>query len=233
MKDPIGQAILDFARTGKNKDIIVKSDICDDDVIPSSYLFRSFEEMPLIEQIALKKCTGNVLDVGAAAGIHTSYLKEQELDVRCIDISEKSVEYLKSVGHSAEKTNFFEVEEQKFDTVLMLMNGLGIAGSLSNLDLTLLKAKSLLKENGRIIADSSDIKYLYQDDDGSMLIDLNTEYYGNFKFQMVYDEHISDWFDWLYVDFDKLQLVANKIGLSVEKIYEEDNHYLVEIKMAL
>ncbi len=229
MKDAIGQAILDYAKTGKNKNIIVKSDICDDDVIPSEYLFRSYEEMPAIEQVALKRCVGKILDVGAAAGIHASYLKEQNLDVHCIDISEKSVEHLKSIGHSAECINFFDVEDQKYDTVLMLMNGLGIAGSLSKLELLLLKAKSLLAKNGKIIADSSDIKYLYQDEDGAMWLDLNAEYYGNFNFQMVYGEYKTDWFEWLYVDFEKLELAATKVGLAVNKIYDEDDHYLVEM----
>ncbi|HIP31385.1 MAG TPA: class I SAM-dependent methyltransferase [Crocinitomicaceae bacterium] len=231
MKDPIGQAILDYVKKNINKDIIVKSDICDDDVIPSAYLFRSYEEMPAIEQVALKRCSGETLDVGAAAGIHASYLKERGLEVHCIDISEKSVDYLKSNGHSAECIDFFDVEDQKYDTVLMLMNGLGIAGSLSNLELLLLKAKSLLTENGKIIADSSDIKYLYQDEDedGAMWLDLNAEYYGNFKFQMVYGEHTSDWFDWLYVDFEKLEIAASKIGLSVNKMYDENDHYLVEM----
>ena len=231
MKDPIGQAILDFAKTGKNKDIIVKSDICDDDVIPSEYLFRSYDEMPEIEQVALKKCTGKVLDVGAAAGIHATYLKSKGLNVHCIDISEKSVDYLQSIGHSAECINFFDLEEQKYDTVLMLMNGIGIAGSLSNLELTLLKAKSLLKENGKIICDSSDIKYLYQDESGATWLDLNAEYYGNFKFQMVYEEHVSDSFDWLYVDFEKLETAATKLGLSVNKLFDENDHYLVELKI--
>jgi len=136
---------------------------------------------------------------------------------------------LQSIGHSAEKIDFFDVEEQKFETILLLMNGLGIAGSLSNLELLLLKAKSLLTENGKIIADSSDIKYLYQDDDGSVLVDLNAEYYGNFKFQMVYGEHETDWFDWLYVDFEKLEIAAKKARLSVKKIFDEDDHYLVEM----
>ena len=231
MKDPIGQAILEYAKTGINKDIVVKSDICDDDVIPSEYLFRSYDEMPAIEQVALKRCKGKIIDVGAAAGIHASYLKEHDLDVHCIDISKKSVEHLKAIGHSAECINFFDVEDQKYDTVLMLMNGLGIAGSLSKLELLLLKAKSLLTENGKIIADSSDIKYLYQDEDGAMWLDLNAEYYGNFNFQMIYGEHTSDWFEWLYVDYDKLATAANNVGLAIAKIYEENDSYLVEMKM--
>ena len=230
LKDPIGKAIIDFSETGKSIDIIVKSDICDDDIIPSEYLFRSFEEMPEIEQVALKKCSGKILDVGAAAGIHAKYLIENKLSVDCIDISPLSISYLKSIGLSAENINFFDYQAKTYDTILMLMNGIGIAGQLSNLERTLQKAYSLLNSDGRLICDSSDIKYLYQDDNGAMWVDLSTEYYGNFKFQMIYDEHTSDWFDWLYVDFDKLKTAAEKIGFSVNKIFDENDHYLVELK---
>ncbi len=231
LNDPIGEAILDYSKTGKNKDIVVKSEICDDDVIPSEYLFRSFEEMPDIEQLALKRCHGSVLDVGSAAGIHASYLIEQGFNVDCIDISAKSVKYLKDKGLNAEQINFFDKEEKRYDTILMLMNGVGIAGKLSNLELLLLKAKSLLKKNGRLLCDSSDIKYLYQDEEEGLWVDLNTEYYGNFKFQMTFNEHDSDWFDWLYVDFNKLKLAAEKCGFTIQKLHEEDNQYLAELTL--
>ena len=231
LNDPIGQAILDYSNTGINKNIIVKSDICDDDIIPSEYLFRSFEEMPPIEQLALKRASGSVLDVGSAAGIHASYLIEQGLNVDCIDISAKSIEFLKEKGLNAEHINFFDVDDKKYDTILMLMNGVGIAGDLSNLELLLLKAKSLLKKGGKLLCDSSDIKYLYQDDEEGLWVDLNTAYYGDFKFQMIFNEHDSGWFNWLYVDFDKFKLAAEKCGFSINKLHEEDNQYLAELML--
>lgn len=230
-KDPIGQAILDYSQTGVNKNIIVKSDICDDDIIPSEYLFRPYEEMPILEQLALKRCSGSVLDVGSAAGIHASYLIEKGLSVDCIDISEKSIEYIKSKGINAEQINFFDVEDKKYDTVLMLMNGVGIAGDLSRLELLLLKAKSLLNPGGKLLCDSSDIKYLYEDDENGHWIDLNAEYYGNFKFQMTYRNHESDWFDWLYVDFDKFKVAGEKCGFTAQKLHEEENQYLAELTL--
>ena len=66
------------------------------------------------------------------------------------------------------------------------MNGIGIAKNLANLENTLLRAKGMLNENGKILCDSADIKYLYEDNDGGMWVDLNTTYYGNFKFQMTF-----------------------------------------------
>ena len=229
LNDPIGQAILDYNESKKSVDIIVESDICDDDIIPSEYFFRSFNEMPKIEQEALKRCTGKTLDIGAAAGTHAKYLKKNGIDVTCIEISSKSVDFLKSQKITAERINFFDIEGQEYNTLLMLMNGIGIAGKLSNLEYTLIKAKSLLVSGGKLLCDSSDLKFLYEDDKGAMWVDLNTAYYGDFKFNMTYKEHSSGWFDWLYVDFKNFEKIALKVGFSVEKIIDIDDQYLVEL----
>lgn len=231
LNDPIGQAILDYAKTGRSEDIIVKSDLCDDDVIPSAYLFRSYDEMPRIEKVALSKCKGKIIDIGAGAGPHASYLIKKGHSVKCIDISPGSIEYLASLGIDAERTNLIGVDEKKYDTILMLMNGIGISGTLSNLESTLIATKAILNKNGKIICDSCDIKYLYEDEEGGMWVDLNTEYYGNFKFQMHYGKHTSEWFNWLYVDYDNLTTIAEKAGFSITKLAEQENQYLVELKL--
>lgn len=229
--DPIGKAILEYAETRRENDIIVASDLCEDDIIPLEVLFRKYDEMPDLEIMALTKCTGKILDVGAGAGAHALYLQELGKDVRCIDVSEGAVSYLKSMDLDARKIDFFDLKNEKYDTILMLMNGIGIAGSLSNLENTLEHAKSLLNEGGRILCDSTDIKYLYEDEDGSMLVNLNSEYYGNFRFQMKYKKELGPWFDWLYVDFDNLFQVAQKIGLKARRVYELDDNYLAEITL--
>lgn len=230
--DPIGKGILDYAEHRHPGDIIVMSDICEDDIIPLEVLFRKFDDMPELEQIALEACEGKVLDVGAGAGAHAKYLRELELDVQCIDISKGAVENLLEMDFPARQINFFDLKEEQYDTILMLMNGIGIAGTLANLEKTLAQAKSLLASGGKILCDSSDIKYLYQDDDGSMWTDLNSEYYGNFRFKMKYKGEVGAWFDWLYVDFDNLFQAAKNVGLKASKIYDEDDHYLAEITLA-
>lgn len=226
--DPLGHIILDYAKDGVERNVLVESEICDDDIIPASYLFRSYSEMPKMEQIALSHCSGTILDIGAGSGIHSSYLIEKGLDVKAIDVSPGAVEYMHSQGINAAVENFFDITEQ-YDTLLMMMNGIGIAGSLANLERTLLHAKSMLRENGQLLCDSTDIKYLYMDDEGGMWIDLNTEYYGNFRFRMSYADQSTDWFDWLYVDFDTLETTANKLGLKVEKLVEEETQFLARI----
>lgn len=229
--DPIGAAIKEYADKRRPEDIIVSSDICEDDIIPLEVLFRKYDEMPPIEQKALSLARGHVLDVGAGAGIHATYLQDLGFKVDCIDISEGAVEYLKSNDLNAERINFFSLKDRKYDTILMLMNGIGIAGKLSNLEKTLEHAKSLLNPGGKILCDSSDIHSLYEDEDGALWVDLNTEYYGNFRFQMKYKKQKGPWFDWLYVDFDNLFQASKKVGLKAVRVLEEDDHYLAELTL--
>ncbi len=232
LNDPIGQCIEDVRIHGSADDILVESDLCEDDLIPSKYLFRSYEEMPEVEQEALFLCKGSVLDVGAGSGIHSRHLINQGLEVHAIEISPNAVEWMKKDGISAESVSFFE-HKGSYDTLLFLMNGAGIAGTLSRLPYFLTHAKSLISDQGQIIMDSSDVQFLYQEDDGSYWMDLNSEYHGNFRFRMHYKEHRTDWFDWLYVDFDTLSKVAEEAGLKTEKIVEtKDYHYLARLTAA-
>ena len=230
--DPVGEAILDYSKTRKPDDIIVSSDICDDDVIPVEVLFRNQTEMPDLELLALESCKGRVLDVGAGAGAHSKELIDRGLIVDSIEISDGAVQYMKSIGLNAKKINFFDLTDEKYDTILMMMNGIGIAGKLSNLEHTLLHAKNLLQPGGKILCDSSDIKYLYEDENGALWVDLNSEYYGNFRFQMKFKKEKGLWFDWLYVDFDNLFNAAKNVGLKAKKIVDQDDNYLAEITIA-
>jgi cyclopropane fatty-acyl-phospholipid synthase-like methyltransferase len=227
--DPIGEAIKHYASTKKPDDIIVSSDICEDDIIPVEVLFRGLNDMPDLEKKALDLSKGSVLDIGAGAGVHALELMDRGLKVEAIDLSPGAAAHMRSQGINARAMNFFDIKDEKYDTLLMLMNGIGIAGKLSNLEKTLRHAKSLMNKGGKLICDSSDIKYLYEDEDGSMWVDLNTEYYGNFRFQMKFKKEKGPWFNWLYVDFDNLFKSAKNVGLKATRVYEQDDHYLAEL----
>ncbi len=216
--DPIGVAILDYHKNQQPTDIVVCSEICEDDIIPLEVLFRTYEEMPELEKLALSKAQGKILDVGAGAGFHALHLQKEGKDVQTIDISAGAVEFMKSQGLNARQIDLFDLKDEKFDTINMLMNGIGIAGTLANLEKTLTHLKSLLNPGGKIYCDSSDIRYLYEDEEGALWVDLNTEYYGNFRFQMKFNNEVGPWFDWLYVDFDTLFQAAKKVGLKAVKV---------------
>lgn len=231
MKDPLGKAISTYiAHPSEELEILVHSKICDDDVIPVHYLFRTFNDFPELEKIAVSVCKGKTLDVGAGAGAHSIYLHESGIDVLAMDISPTAVEYIQSKGVRAIQVNFFEYQEETFDTILMLMNGIGIAGTLSNLENTLKHAYQLLNKDGQLVIDTSDIYYIYQEEDGSVWMDLNTEYYGDFNYQMEFQEVKGEWFKWLFVDLRNLTQSAENIGFEVELLYEYDDQYLVRLK---
>lgn len=228
-KDPIGYAICDYVENGGPENIQVIADLCEDDILPTPYLFRTIEMMPEIEQKAISLCKGRILDVGAAAGCHAYILNKKGLDVRAIDQSKGAVMHLKSLNIEADLLDFFDCEG-KYDTLLILMNGIGIAGKLNRLPLFLQKIKSLLQPDGYALCDSTDLSYLYQEDDGSMWVDLNGSYHGEMQFKMKYKTVESDWFNWLYIDFNLLQEYAEREGLLCTKIMEgESNNYLVKL----
>lgn len=231
MKDPLGAAIEAYSQKPSDKlEISVHSKLCEDDVIPVHHLFRTYHQFPELEKIAVDACCGKILDVGAGAGAHAIYLTSQGYDVKAIDISLPAVAYMQSQGLKAQAINFYDFQGESYDTLLMLMNGIGIAGTLDNLTETLLKAHQLLNENGQLILDSSDIRYLYEEEDGSVWMDLNSEYYGNFDYQMEFEGVVGDWFKWLFVDLQKLTEIAEKVGFKVDVLLEEEEHYLVKLR---
>ena len=225
-KDPMGAAILDYQTKGKAGKLSILSSMFEEDEMPVKHLFRNLEEMPMLEQKALSLAKGKVLDVGAGAGCHALALQAQSIAVKAIDISPLSCEAMELRGvMNAECINLFDEHlETGFDTILLLMNGTGIAGKIENLPALFNRLKALLNKDGQILIDSSDIKYIYENEDGSFDINLNTAYYGEVDYQMVYKDVKGDSFDWLYVDFPLLKSIAESCGLHGELIAEGE-HY--------
>ena len=225
-KDPMGAAILDYQKSGRAGRLRVLSSMFEEDEMPVKHLFRKVKEMPMLEQKALQLTKGRILDIGAGSGCHTLALQEKGLEVKAIDISPLSCEAMELRGvMDAECINLFDEHlETGFDTILLLMNGTGIAGKTENLPALFNRLKALLNKGGQILIDSSDIKYIYENEDGSFDINLNTAYYGEVDYQMVYKDVKGDSFDWLYVDFPLLKSIAESCGLHGELIAEGE-HY--------
>lgn len=232
--DPMGAAIRDYHLRGKAARLRVMSSMFDEDEMPVDHLFRTFDEMPHLEQKALNMAYGKVLDIGAGAGCHALALQERGMDVKAIDISPLSCEVMKERGiKDVECVNFFCKQLQgKYDTLLLLMNGTGIAGKLSQLPALLNRLKELLSEEGQILIDSSDLKYIYENEDGSMDIDLNAPYYGEVDYQMQYRDIKGEPFDWLYTDPMLLASVSKQCGLQCQ-IIEQGEHYDYLAKLTL
>lgn len=233
MKDLFGKAILDFQTNNSPENLITATTISEEDEMAVAYLFRDFSGMPKIEQQALLLSKGKVLDVGCGAGSHSLYLQnDKKLDVTAIDVSNNAVVACQLRGVSNVK-NIAILEfnsEEKFDTILLLMNGTGIFGKLENVSKYLQKLKSLLTENGQILIDSSDIIYMFdEDEDGGKWIESD-KYYGELEFSLSYKGEIETPFPWLYMDFNTLQNAAFSNGLQCELVLEGDHYdYLARL----
>lgn len=225
-KDPMGAAIADYFKWHKADRLRVFSSQFDEDEIPVEELFRTEKQIPLLERTALQMATGRILDVGAGSGCHSLALQEAGKEVHAIDISPLSVEVMKQRGvRSVSQTNLFnEHFADEYDTILMLMNGSGIIGKLENLPDFFRKMKLLLRPGGCVLMDSSNLSYLFEEEDGSIVIDLAGDYYGEVDFQMQYKNVKGDSFDWLYIDFQTLSLYAAENGFTAELV-KEGTHY--------
>ena len=227
----MGRAIWDYFYQENPEDLQTETSISELDDLPVSYLFRNYKEMNALEQKALDLSFGKVLDVGAGAGSHSLYLQnKRNLEVTALDISPKSIEICKARGvKNAVCEDFLKFSDSKFDTILLLMNGTGIFQSLKNVDQYLQKLKNLISENGQILLDSTDILYMYdQDDDGGVLVPA-TGYYGELDYYIHYKGESELPMKWLYLDFNTLKNAAIVNGFKIQKIKQLDDSYLAKL----
>jgi SAM-dependent methyltransferase len=190
--------------------------------------------MAPLEQKALLLAKGKILDCGAGSGCHSLALQDMGKEVDAIDISPLSVEVMEKRGvKNVSNTDLFSHPAvQAYDTVLMLMNGSGIIGKLENMEKFFMKMKQILRPGGVVYMDSSDLKYLFEDEDGSYVINLAGDYYGEVDFRMQYKQVKGNTFDWLYIDFQTLSLYASKFGFKAELIKEGKHYdYLAALRM--
>jgi SAM-dependent methyltransferase len=233
-EDSISQGVFNYHYHRDNSPIFIHSADFDTDEVLPSYFFRGYKQMPVLEQKALDLARGRVLDVGACAGSHTLYLQHKGLEVTALERSALCCQVMKDRGVAdVRQADFFQFEIEKYDTILLLMNGTGIAGSLNRLDLLLQKLADLLEPKGQILIDSSDLIFLYTDEDGAAVIDLTTvNYYGELSFQTEYKNKKGREFPWLYVDPDLLSERAEKNKLQVKQLFKGDHFdYLAQITL--
>ena len=234
MIDIFGNALVDYLAGEYTEDIATYSSLDEEDTIPLPYLFRTFKDMPSLEKTALKLAKGKVLDIGCGAGNHALYLQQKGMDVTGIDTSEGAVKVCQQRGLNAViHSDILDHSETKYDTILLLMNGIGLAGTMQKLDGFLSHLKSLLNPNGQILLDSSDIIYMFdQDEDGGYWIPDNGSYYGEVVFTMEYKNQRSEPFPWLYLDYGTLQNAAWAHNFECELV-GKGNHYDYLAKLLL
>ncbi len=225
-KDPFGAAALAYLKGEESATVEVYPDIGEPDVIPAAYLMREPDKWPELERIAISACRGKVLDIGAGGGSHALVLQQKGQTVHAIDISPGLVQAMQERGvKQASLCDIWAFSGKGYDTILMMMNGIGIVGNLAGLRSLLMHVKDMLVPGGQILLDSSDIAFVYQVQDVPVPYwEGEDEYYGAVSFYMRYGKVIGDTFPWLYIDFDLLEQIAGETGYATEHVYE-DNHY--------
>lgn len=225
--DPFGSALIDFYTKGEADILWLLNSYSEPEEMPVDIFFRDEDEMPPLEHSALSRCYGDVLDVGAGVGSHTLILQKLGHKVTAIDISADAVKIMKRRGvKNAVLQDVFATTE-KFDTLLFLMNGIGLTGTLQGFVNFLNYAKNLINENGQLLFDSSDIAYLYED-----LEKPTNQYFGEVNFCYEYKKEKGNWFNWLYIDQATLLHIARQNGWNCEIIFEDgEDQYLARLKL--
>ncbi len=238
MNDLLGTALLDYYRGDYSEDIRTETNISEEDELSLPYLFRSYSEMLPLDQQALKLAKGKVLDVGCGAGNHALLLQGKGLEVTAIDISEGAVEVATLRGVTdARKIDLLDVSEEKFDTILLLMNGTGIFQKMALVPKYLQHLKSLLAPNGQILTDTCDLRYMYDaatngDEPGGIWVPAD-RYYGELEFVMKYKGEESDKFPWLYLDDGNFERLSFENGLHFEVVGRGENFdYLARLTVS-
>lgn len=229
----MGTAIAEYYAKGRAAKLRVFSSQFYEDEIPVDTLFRTLDDMPPQEQEALRLCRGRVLDVGAGSGCHSLELQGRGMEVVAIDISTLSVDVMRQRGIDARVADFFDKTfDEKFDTILMAMNGIGIVGKIERLPEFFMRLKQILAPGGQVLLDSSDIRYVFENEDGSLDIDPDSGYYGEIDYRMQYRGIRGETFDWLYIDFETLSTYAGQYGFRCEKCIDGEHYdYLARLTM--
>ena len=231
MLDLFGQAILDFYTQNNPQPLLTETSISEKDEMDVGYLFRTYQNMPRLEQKALQLTNGKVLDIGGGAVCHTLYLQQKGIDVTALDQSSYAIQAcrLQNIQHCVQSSLLDYNPDTLFDTILVLMNGTGIFGKLNQTALYLQKLKSLLNPGGQILIDSSDLIYMFdEDEDGGRWIPDNG-YYGELEFTLHYKGQ-KEQFPWLYLDYNTLQNAALANGFQCELVMEGKNYdYLARL----
>jgi len=227
--DVLGEALSDHYHGTSTHPLMLNTSYGEREEMPVDVFFREPEDFPELEYIALALCDGRTLDVGAGAGSHALYLQKRGVDVTALERSPGGCAVIRDRGvRQVVEADFFNYSGETYDTLLFLMNGIGLAGTVSGLSTLLAHCRTLLRPGGQLLFDSSDISYLYAD--GS--VDPPHGYHGEIRYQYEYRGRCSDPFNWLFIDQEMLVRIARTEGWVVQVLFEdEQDQYLARMEL--
>jgi len=217
---PLGAALLDYHRGEHDAEIIVTSDLWEDEPTPVAAYYRPIDDpLPELDRRALECCRGRILDLGAGAGRHALELQRSGHEVIAIDLLPEAVEIMADRGVADARCGDIEVVEgERFDTVVMLMHGLGIVGTVHGLGLLFERLPTLLGPGGTLVCDSADLAAVLREESPDLLEELLSpkRYLGEVEFGLRYRKKEGPRYPWLFIDPETLEIIANAAGLEVE-----------------
>ncbi len=226
MVDIHGKALFDYFNHCDKGNLFLNTSYGAPEEMPFEVFFRNAEELSPLEEYAVSLCSGRILDAGAGVGSIALILQERGLDVVGLELSSALANIMKQRGlRQVVNEDIFNYKGSGFDTILFLMNGIGLVGKLNRLPRFLEFMKHMLRPEGQLLFDSSNINYLYHD-----LPKPKDGYYGEIQYQYEYKSEKGDWFDWLYIDQGTLYTIAQDNGWNSQVIFEDEHdQYLARL----
>jgi SAM-dependent methyltransferase len=225
--DPISgfdQALLDYWNGNLEATLRLYTSTGIVQTVPASYFFRQPEDFPPQEWMALHLCKGSVLDIGAGTGCHSLVLQDQGMEVWALDHSPIAVQIMRQRGIlQVIAADIFSWDPQPFDTLLLLMNGIGLVQTLDGLDRFLQRAHRLVNPHGQILLDSTDLRVEENDTEAiesPCEVVFEVEYRGQRGLQI----------PWLFVDPDRLVNYASRAGWFCQVVFQgNEGSYLAKL----
>lgn len=220
----LGEALEDHWRGERDGELVAVLEDGRRDPLPVAYFFRAPEGLPEAEELALELARGRVLDAGAGAGSQALALQERGLRVTALDLSPRAVAVMRARGvRDARQGDLLSFPGEGFDTVLLLMNGLGVVGDLAGLDRLLARLGILLAPGGQLLVDSSDLRASRDSGERALLAHRQAQgrYFGEVVFRLEYRGRLGPPFRWLFVDPRTLRRRAHRHGWAAQLLFDD------------
>lgn len=229
--EPLAVALRDHHATGRPRRVRAFRTDGVSFTIETEEYFTLKGSLAELDALALDRCRGRILDVGAGAGRHALALQEMGRDVVAIDLSPICVALCKERGVREVRT--FDVmtlnstdQLGRFDTIFFGMQTIGVAGGVVALGKLLKRLRNCLTATGELIVDSSALREAWEGDeeDGAPSrgeIVLSTRYRG----------WRGECFPWVYLAEKDLADVAKGAGFEMETLGRvESGEYLAVLR---
>jgi 2-polyprenyl-3-methyl-5-hydroxy-6-metoxy-1,4-benzoquinol methylase len=169
--------------------------------------------MDAVDRAALELARGRVLDVGAGAGAHALPLVDSGLDVTAIEILPELTQILRERGvKRARHASVWTFRARRsYDTVLALMNGTSLAGTIARLEPLLERLRELVSPDGQLLIDSTEMDPAELD------------------YQLEYRGQKGPPFPQLFVGERTLKREARKAGWKMRVVASEGSRYLARL----